>query len=252
MDACMTGRVAVITGACGGVGSATADAFAAEGWYVVGIDRSAPTEHVRLDRFVQADLANDSELDRIRHDLADLDHVDALVNNAAVQINVRLVDTTDEQWDQTMAVNVRAAFRMIRSFHDALAMCRGAVVNVGSVHSIATSPSVAAYAVSKGSLAALTRSAALELAADGIRCNAVLPGAVLTPMLTDGLSRRPHPDGPDGNLAALIARTPLGFVAQPAHIASSIVFLADTAKSPYTTGQTLVVDGGATLRLGTE
>lgn len=248
----MSQRVAIITGACGGVGSATAEVFAREGWYTVGIDRLPPPDGHHMARFVQADLGNDADIDRVAAELADLDHVDALVNNAAVQINVPLVETTDEQWDATMAVNVRAAFRMIRAFHDQLAVCRGAVVNVGSVHSIATSPNVAAYAVSKGSLAALTRSAALELAHLGIRCNAVLPGAVRTPMLIDGLSRRPHPDGPDGNLQALIDRTPLGIVAEPWQIAHSIVFLADTDKSPYTTGQSLVVDGGATLRLGTE
>ena len=248
----MTQRVAVVTGACGGVGAATAAAFTAAGWFVVGIDRLPPPAGVQLDRFVHADLGTDDGMQRIETELADLEHVDALVNNAALQINVSLVDTTDEQWDQTMAVNVRAAFRMIRALHSRLAACRGAVVNVGSVHSVATSPNVAAYAVSKGSMVALTRSAGLELAEEGIRCNAVLPGAVMTPMLTDGLGRRPHPDGPQGNLDALIARTPLGFVAQPAQIAASILFLADSTKSAYTTGQTLVVDGGATLRLGTE
>jgi NAD(P)-dependent dehydrogenase (short-subunit alcohol dehydrogenase family) len=111
---------------------------------------------------------------------------------------------------------------------------------------------VAAYAVSKAALAGLTRTAALELALHGIRCNAVLPGAVMSDMLRAGLSRREHPEGPQGNLDALIARTPLGFVATPEQIAPSIVFLADGERSPYTTGQLLVVDGGAMIRLGTE
>ena len=111
---------------------------------------------------------------------------------------------------------------------------------------------VAVYAISKGALAALTRSAAIELAAAGIRCNAVLPGAVDTPMLREGLDRRPHPDGPDGNLNELAARTPLGFVATADQIAPSVVHLADGELSPYTTGQMLVVDGGATIKLGTE
>jgi NAD(P)-dependent dehydrogenase (short-subunit alcohol dehydrogenase family) len=125
-------------------------------------------------------------------------------------------------------------------------------VNVSSVHALATSPNVAAYAVSKAALAGLTRTAALELALHGIRCNAVLPGAVMSDMLRAGLSRREHPEGPQGNLDALIARTPLGFVATPEQIAPSIVFLADGERSPYTTGQLLVVDGGAMIRLGTE
>ena len=111
---------------------------------------------------------------------------------------------------------------------------------------------VAVYAISKGALVALTRSAAIELAAAGIRCNAVLPGAVDTPMLRAGLDRRYHPDGPEGNLRELASRTPLGFVATPAQIAPSVVHLADGEQTPYITGQTLVIDGGATIKLGTE
>ena len=105
---------------------------------------------------------------------------------------------------------------------------------------------------SKGALVALTRSAALELADDGIRCNAVLPGAIDTKMLRSGFERRPHPDGAEGNLQILSGRTPIGFVATAADIAPSIVHLADNDQSRYTTGQMLVLDGGATIRLSTE
>jgi NAD(P)-dependent dehydrogenase (short-subunit alcohol dehydrogenase family) len=99
---------------------------------------------------------------------------------------------------------------------------------------------------------ALTRSAALELADDGIRCNAVLPGAIDTKMLREGLDRRPNPDGAEGNLKILAQRTPLGFVATADDIAPSILHLADNDQSKYTTGQMLVLDGGATIRLSTE
>ena len=92
----------------------------------------------------------------------------------------------------------------------------------------------------------------MELAADGIRCNAVLPGAIDTRMLRDGLTRRPHPEGAEGNLRVLAQRTPLGFVASAAQIAPSILHLADNEQSAYTTGQMLVVDGGAMIRLSTE
>jgi NAD(P)-dependent dehydrogenase (short-subunit alcohol dehydrogenase family) len=151
-----------------------------------------------------------------------------------------------------MNTNLRSAFQCIREAHGRLAAARGAVVNISSVHALATSVNVAAYAISKGALAALTRSAAIELAESGVRCNAVLPGAVDTAMLRAGLDRRPHPDGPDGNLHDLARRTPLGFVATAEQIAPSVVHLADGRLSPYTTGQLLVVDGGATVKLGTE
>lgn len=242
-------RVAVITGASGGIGRAVVEAFAAKDWYVVGIDRHTGPHP---DEFVDADLSAADGVASIAESLRHLDRIDALVNNAAVQVNRALIDTTDEEWEVVMNTNVRAAFQMIRAFHGPLAAAQGAIVNVGSVHALATSPNVAAYAISKGALSALTRSAALELAPDGIRCNAILPGAVHTPMLADGLSRRPHPRRADGNLEILVERTPLGFVAQPDQIAPTVLHLADRDASPYTTGQLVVVDGGATLRLGTE
>ena len=242
----------IITGACGGIGRGAATAFHRAGWHVIGIDQADRDASVEVDEFIQADLASDKGVATIRRQLNHVNRLDALINNAALQVNQPLVQTTDEEWTAVMNTNVRAAFQMIREFHPALSAARGAVVNVSSVHAIATSTNVAVYAISKGALVALTRSAALELAAEGIRCNAVLPGAIMTPMLEAGLSRRSHPDGAAGNLDALIERTPLGFVATPEQIAPTIVHLADTDLSPYTTGQMMVVEGGATIRLGTE
>lgn len=247
----MTTRRAIVTGAGGGIGRAIVEHFAAAGWDVIGIDRRDIDDELPVSRFLRADLSHGNAVDEIHAELG-IDGLDALVNNAAVQINRPLVETTDADWDLVMNTNVRSAFQMIRAFSTELSSRRGAVVNISSVHAIATSENVAAYAISKGALSALTRSAALELAEIGIRCNAVLPGAVLTPMLEDGLSRRPHPDGPSGNLRNLSDRTPLGFVATPAQIAPSVLHLADSELSPYTTGQLMVVDGGAVLRLGTE
>lgn len=242
----------IVTGACGGIGSATTAAFREAGWYVIGIDRAPPSGTPDTDEFVLADLAADNGISELRKKLSHVSELDALVNNAAVQVNGPLVETSDEDWDRVMNTNVRAAFQMIRAFHSALSAASGAVVNIGSVHSVATSLNVSVYAASKGALAALTRSTALELASDGIRSNAVLPGAVMTPMLEDGLGRRPHPQGLSGNANDLIARTPLGFIASPAQIAPTILHLADGDLSPYTTGQMMIVDGGATARLSTE
>ena len=245
-------RRAIVTGAGGGLGRAIVRAFAADDWEVIGVDRLDPGPLDDLDRFVRADLSLDDGVAALHDELGRLDGLDALVNNAAVQLNRALLDTTDEDWTLVMNTNVRAAFQLIRTFASDLSARKGAVVNISSVHAIATSHNVAAYAISKGALAALTRSAALELADHGIRCNAVLPGAVLTPMLHEGMHRSPHPDGPDGNLRALADRTPLGFVATPDQLAPSVLHLADSRLSPYTTGQLMVVDGGALLRLGTE
>ncbi len=249
----MSNRQVLITGVCGGIGRATAKAFSANGWSVIGADRSEPDDDVAVDRFELVDVSQSEQVhslfDRLR---TDIDGLHALVNNAATQVNKPIVETSDEDWELIINTNVRSAFQCIREAHSLLKPVRGAVVNVASVHAIATSMNVAVYAISKGALVALTRSAALELADDGIRCNAVLPGAIDTKMLREGLDRRPNPDGAEGNLRILAQRTPLGFVASAADIAPSIIHLADNDQSKYTTGQMLVLDGGATIRLSTE
>ena len=127
-------------------------------------------------------------------------------------------------------------------------------MNVSSVHAIATSANIAAYAASKGAMLALTRALAIELASNNIRVNAVLPGAVDTPMLHSGLSRG-HLWG--DNIVDLVeqlgSKHVIGRVGQPQEIAQAIYFLADQSRSSFMTGQEgLVVDGGATCRLSTE
>lgn len=249
----MSNRRVLITGVGGGIGQAAAKAFHANGWEVIGVDRSEPDTDHGVDRFELVDVSKSDEVQNLFAKLrGDIDGLHALVNNAATQINKPIIETSDEDWEHIINTNVRSAFQCIRESHSLLKPVRGAVVNVASVHAIATSINVAVYAISKGALVALTRSAALELADDGIRCNAVLPGAIDTKMLRDGLDRRPNPDGAEGNLQILAERTPLGFVASADDIAPSIVHLADNDQSKYTTGQMLVLDGGATIRLSTE
>lgn len=244
-------RRVVVTGVSGGIGSACAEAFRLEGWQVIGFDRTRPAASF-AGTFVECDLNDPQQVAEACSAAADLGPLQALVNNAAVQVNESLATTSVEQWDLVMGVNVRGAFLCMRDLLPALEPARGSIVNVASVHAVATSQNISAYAASKGAMVALTRAAAVELAPVGIRCNAVLPGAVDTEMLRDGLSRRPHPDGPEGNLDELRTRTPLRTVASPAEIAQSVVFLADNERSAYTTGQSLIVDGGATARLSTE
>jgi NAD(P)-dependent dehydrogenase (short-subunit alcohol dehydrogenase family) len=241
----------LVTGAAGAIGAAIARAFHDDGWHVIGVDRVAGEKPLAgAGDLVVEDLTDPGAPERLAALVTG--GLDALVNNAAVQIDRSLVETPDADWDAVMATNLTAPFRLVRALREPLARRRGAIVNIVSVHAMATSPNVAAYAVSKAALAGLTRTAAIELAPLGVRCNAVAPGAILTDMLRRGLARRPHPDGADGNLRALTERTPLGFVATPEQLAPSILFLADGRRSPYTTGQVLVVDGGATIRLSTE
>jgi len=232
-------KVVVVTGAAGGVGTAACDLLELEGWNVIGVDR------LPVDRpgALQVDIA---DADALTDALSSLPRVDALVNNAALHLYKALIDTTVDEWDAVAAVNIRGAFVCIKALHSHLAETGGAVVNVSSVHASATSHSIAAYAATKGGLAAFTRAAAIEMAAFGVRVNAVLPGAVDTPALQAGFSRQP------GAERALIERTPLARIGHPTDIAHAVSFLIDKDRSAFITGQELIVDGGALARLSTE
>ena len=130
-------------------------------------------------------------------------------------------------------------------------------MNVASVHALATAGGVAAYAASKGALVALTRSAALELGGDGIRVNAVIPGAIDTKMLRGDAGRRVgsasgEQAGEQAGLDAIAARTPLRRIGRPEEIAQAVLFLAEADRSSFITGHALVADGGVLARLASE
>src|SRR5512142_276555 len=249
------GRTALITGAAGGIGRATVEMFAAQGWNVIGVDRNTFGEgfpHGGL--FIQSDISRPETLLSIFGKAREFTEVlDALVNNAAVQVAKPLVETSVEEWDEVMACNLRSVFLGVKLAHPLLKAGSGAVVNVSSVHAIQTSANIAAYAASKGGLLALTRAMAIEFAPDNIRVNAILPGAVDTPMLRAGLGRGHVGHGDiQERLDNLARKTVSGKVGKPEEIAQAIYFLADNEQSSFMTGQALVVDGGATARLSTE
>jgi NAD(P)-dependent dehydrogenase (short-subunit alcohol dehydrogenase family) len=234
---------------------ATAELFHREGWYVVGVDKGNMSDSaVEIDRFFQADVADVSPWEEIAQKLTgEVARVDALVNNAAIQVCKPLVETTPQEWDGVMGVNLRSVYLAVRYLYPLMRGGGGAVVNVSSVHAVATSANIAAYAASKGGMLALTRALAIELARDKIRVNAVLPGAVETTMLYAGLSRgHLQGEGVAELVEQLGSKHVMGRVGQPGEIAEAIYFLADGGRSAFMTGQSLVVDGGATARLSTE
>jgi NAD(P)-dependent dehydrogenase (short-subunit alcohol dehydrogenase family) len=247
----------LITGAAGGVGRATLALFLEEGWRVLAVDVKQTPEPALPEEtvFVHADISVSQEVgalaDSLRSKLPD--GLDALVNNAAVQIIKPLVETTPEEWDQVHAVNLRAPYLMARAFYGALKKAKGAIVNISSVHALATSAHIGAYASTKGGLLALTRSMAIEFAGDGIRANTVLPGATDTPMLDSGLDRdKVKGSKMEDRKADLAKKILLQRLGAPEEIARVIYFLADSSQSSYITGQSLVADGGVLARLSSE
>jgi glucose 1-dehydrogenase len=248
-------KTVMITGAAGGIGRATVALFHRNKWQVIGVDRQDfgagyPKDGV----FIRSDISRPDDMHAIFEQVhARAASLEALINNAAMQIAKPLIETTADEWDAVMASNLRSVFLAAKLAHPLLAAGGGAIVNVSSVHAVQTSANIAAYAASKGGLLALTRAMAIEFAPDNIRVNAILPGAVDTPMLRAGLDRG-HAQGSSvqERLENLARRTVNGRVGKPEEIASAIYFLADSQQSAFMTGQALVVDGGATARLSTE
>jgi NAD(P)-dependent dehydrogenase (short-subunit alcohol dehydrogenase family) len=248
-------KTILITGAGGGIGRGCVHHFSEKGWRVIGVDRSDfGDDFPKNGHFIKADISHPDSVEQIFQEARDFHPaLDALVNNAAVQVAKPLIETTVEEWDSVMASNLRSVFLFVKLAYPLLKAKGGAIVNVSSVHAIQTSANIAAYAASKGGLLALTRAMAIEFAPDNIRVNAILPGAVDTPMLRAGLGRG-HLGGSDmqERLDNLARKTVNGRVGTPAEIAHAIYFLADNEQSSFMTGQALVIDGGATARLSTE
>lgn len=248
-------RVVFITGVFGGIGYETARKFKAEGWEVLGMDKFAgkDSEHA-IDHFFHLDCSEIENVEQARDYIEDhYGKLDCLINNAAVQVCESIDDTTEEQWDLVFGSNIRTNFLFIKKLHTLLRVAKGSVVNISSVHAMATSKNISAYAASKGAILAFTRSTALEFAAEGIRVNALLPGAVNTNMLRAGLARGNFGgESIEKRIENLGMKSPVKKVGMPSEIAKSIYFLGDNEWSSFITGQALVADGGVLAQLSSE
>ena len=239
---------ALVTGVCGGIGAAVARRLMAQGWRVYGIDvadTEAPPGVLRA----RADLADLAVVPGLFGGLSGLGDVAAVVHAAAVQLPGGIAETGPAQWSELLTVNVVAGAEIVRALLGPLVRNRGAVVNIASVHARATSSGLLAYATAKAALVGLTRALAVELAPHGVRANAVSPGAVDTAMLREGLSRS---DDVELALSAIAGRTPLGRIGTPEDIAELTVFLLDSTRSAFITGQEFVADGGVLSLLSSE
>ena len=250
-------KIVVVTGGTRGIGAAIAETCAELGGKVVLTGRSdeagaAIEGGIRakggVARFVQGDVTAPGFPDRLLDDvLAQEGRIDVLVNNAGVLSRSNVADCTDAEWDSVIATNATAVFQLCRAvvplmrrqfFADGSA---GAIVNIASDWALVGAHNAVAYGASKGAIAQLTRSMAIDHAKDGIRVNAVCPGDTESDMLLSGRGE----EGRDAVLARLGLGIPLGHVGKPADIAAAVAFLASDAAS-YVTGVLLPVDGGNT------
>jgi len=237
-------RVALVTGATSGIGRAAALALADAGWWVAAHGRDAGRGREvaqalgERGTFVAADLAEPGAPERL---VDGLDRLDLLVNNAAVYARAPVAELTPEDLDRLLAVNLRAAILLagaaVRAMKDG-----GVVINVASEAGLVAVPGQVAYNVTKAGLIMLTRSIAVDHAADGIRAVSVCPGTTRTPLVEAAIAAAPDPAAHERTLEQ---RRPLGRLGTVEEIAAAIVYAA-SPEAGFMTGSELVIDGGYT------
>ena len=244
------GKVVLVTGAASGIGQAIAVRFAEEGSKVAINHRRAgsaeETEHLVKGAgagcaLVQADVSVEGEvvamLDEVQRSLGPLD---VLINNAGIQIPAASHETSLEDFERVLAVNLRGPYLCAReAIKRFLAHGGGIIVNISSVHEIIPKPKYLSYSISKGGLGNLTQTLALEYAHQAIRVNGVAPGATVTPI------NRVWIDDPKAR-AEVESHIPMGRAGTAEEMAAVVAFLASD-EAAYIIGQTLYVDGGLTL-----
>lgn len=252
----LEGKTAIVTGGGMGIGKGIARVFTREGANVVigDINSEAGTATAKELRqaggeihFVKADVASEEEVkEMVKATVNRYGTVNILVNNAGIGVYKSVVDTSSEDWDQCLRVNLKGAFLCSKyAIPHMQEAGGGSIIHISSVHAVATVAATAPYAASKGGLAALTRNMAIDYASDNIRVNAICPGWILTPLIESIFASAPDPE-------EMRRRTTekqlLGRLGTPEDIGMAALYLASDDSS-FVTGSMLFVDGGLTAQL---
>jgi len=242
----LTEKTAIVTGASRGIGLAIARRFAAEGARVVIASRSAPPADIEsgVCRWQEADVSNPEQVEALFEQAAARSgRVDVLVNNAGVQLEKTVADTSEAEWDWLMAINLKGLFLCSRA---AVRRMRGqgggVIVNLGSVSGQIAEYAMAAYCASKAGVHGLTRAIAVDHGPEGVRCNAILPGWIRTEMMDQAFALAEDPAAVERRA---LARHPLGRMGTPEDIAAMAAWLASD-EAEFVSGQFFTVDGALT------
>ena len=237
----MKGRVVVITGGASGIGEACAELFYNEGARVVVVDKQAP-QTSNQDLVLEGDVGDEKTVQaHVNAILENYGRIDSLVTCAGFSTGKSVTETSLDDWNAVLQTNLTGTFLWARE--TAITMSKtggGTIVMIGSQLAFAGGKSNAAYLASKGGIVSLAQTMAIDCAVDNIRVNALIPGAIETPLLSRSFARA---DDPDVARVRSISRHPLGRLGQPSEMARAILFLASPASS-FTTGSCLRADGG--------
>lgn len=239
-------KTAIVTGGTRGIGRAIAERFALEGARVVVAARDEPDPPLNHANIIShpADVSKVSDVAAlVDFTIGRFGRLDILVNNAGVEIEKGIEDTSEEEWDWLMSINLKGVFLCCKS---AIPPMRrqggGAIINIGSYDGFQADPGLVAYCASKGGVHALSRAIAVDHGKDGIRCNVICPGWIKTAMMKAYLDSQSDAENAE---SLLIAQHPIGRVGQPTDIANLALWLASD-ESSFATGQLFVHDGGLT------